>query len=299
MLAPSMASTTWRALGTYVYVATAAPDHLDDVAAVTRDVLAAVDRTCSRFRDDSDLRRVNARSGRWVDVDQVLVGAMSTAIQVAHNTDGIVDPLLGRAMVSLGYDRDFAALTPQPSAPVAASPGAWRDIEISPTAVRIPEGTALDLGSIGKAWASDLVIATLAGLDADVQALVSVGGDIAATAGHWPVAISEHPDGPVAQTVWIDGGGLATSSTTVRRWSSAGAMRHHVLDPRTGQPAREVWRTVTVTGPSATAANAATTTAIVLGDAAVDWLTKREVPARLVDLNGAVTTTGGWPAEED
>ena len=76
-------------------------------------------------------------------------------------------------------------------------------------------------------------------------------------------------------------------------------MRHHVLDPRTGQPAREVWRTVTVTGPSATAANAATTTAIVLGDAAVDWLTKREVPARLVDLNGAVTTTGGWPAEED
>ena len=41
-------------------------------------------------------------------------------------------------------------------------------------------------------------------------------------------------------------GGLATSSTTVRRWRAGGAELHHIVDPRTGLPAAEVWRTVTV-----------------------------------------------------
>ena len=83
----------------------------------------------------------------------------------------------------------------------------------------------------------------------------------------------------------------------VRRWQRAGVARHHVVDPRTGLPAAEVWRTVTATGPTCVAANAAATAAIVLGADATDWLEQRGVDARLVGHDGRVVRLGAWPEE--
>ncbi len=83
----------------------------------------------------------------------------------------------------------------------------------------------------------------------------------------------------------------------MRRWSRGGVRLHHLLDPRTGRPAPEVWGTVTATGPTCTAANTATTAAVVLGADAPAWLAARGVDARLVATDGRVVTTGAWPAE--
>ena len=99
------------------------------------------------------------------------------------------------------------------------------------------------------------------------------------------------------QTVSIKSGGLATSSTTVRRWRSGGRELHHIFDPATGRPAAPIWRTVSVAAASCVAANTATTAAIVLGARAAEWLAARELPARLVHVSGRVTLVGDWPAE--
>jgi thiamine biosynthesis lipoprotein len=98
--------------------------------------------------------------------------------------------------------------------------------------------------------------------------------------------------------VWLSGGGLATSSTRVRRWTHEGRVRHHLLDPRTGLPAPEVWTTVTATGPSCVAANAASTAAVVLGHQALRWLAHAGVTARLVAIDGSVHRVGGWPESD-
>ena len=84
------------------------------------------------------------------------------------------------------------------------------------------------------------------------------------------------------QTVSIRSGGLATSSTAVRRWSHNGHTMHHVIDPRTGAPARTMWRTVSVAAADCTEANIATTAALVRADAAPAWLADQGLPARLV-----------------
>jgi FAD:protein FMN transferase len=130
--------------------------------------------------------------------------------------------------------------------------------------------------------------------------VVSLGGDVrvAAPDGQpWSVAVSEQPGAAPATTVWLDRGGLATSSTRVRRWARGRVARHHLLDPRTGLPAPEVWRTVTATGPTCVAANTATTAAVVLGPEASGWLTARGVTARLVSADGHPHYLGGWPAD--
>jgi thiamine biosynthesis lipoprotein len=301
-----MAHRSWRALGTYVHVTVDDPHVLDAAERLARDVLAEVDRTCSRFRTDSDLARVNRSPGVSVPVDRLLVAAVRVAVEAARVSDGLVDPCLGRTLVSLGYDADLDVVRSRDRAPVVPlqppRPGAWREVVVTDTSVRIPTGCALDLGSTAKAWASDLVATSIAD-ELGCGTLVSLGGDIAtagpAAALAWPVAISEGPDDPAEQLVGLGGGGLATSSSRVRRWTSGDVDRHHLVDPRTGRPATGPWRTVTATGPTCIAANTASTAAIVLGYSAVAWLSERGVDARLVDHDGHVHTTGRWPAQRE
>ena len=133
---------------------------------------------------------------------------------------------------------------------------------------------------------------------------MSLGGDIATAGrcpdGGWRILAAEDSATPAdadGEVVAIERGAIATSTTTLRRWRVAGgATAHHILDPRTGLPARTPWRTATVAAATCEAANAASTAAIVMGDAAPAWLEASRLPARIVDRDGRVLRLAGWPA---
>jgi thiamine biosynthesis lipoprotein len=282
------------------------PGRLVQARTAVEDELARVDAACSRFRDDSELTRLNRSCGRPVHVSPLLFEAIECALRAAAATDGSVDPTVGAAMDAIGYDRDFDAISPNgpPIRPVAA--GGWRAVRIDADSltVELPAGTRLDLGSTAKAWAADRAAArAAAATQPGVAVLVSLGGDVAvagAPAAGWPVAIADdhsEGDGAGQATVSLSAGGLATSSTTVRRWLRAGRTVHHIVDPATGLPAETPWRTVSVAAASCAEANAASTAAIVRGAGAPAWLEAAGLPARLVATDGSVLAVGGWPAE--
>jgi thiamine biosynthesis lipoprotein len=91
-------------------------------------------------------------------------------------------------------------------------------------------------------------------------------------------------------------GGLATSSTTVRRWTRGNVTLHHLIDPRSGAPSTGPWRTVTAAGATCVDANIAATAAVILGEPAAEWLEERGFAARLVAGDGSVALTAAWPA---
>ncbi|MBJ7597499.1 MAG: thiamine biosynthesis protein [Candidatus Nephthysia bennettiae] len=293
----------WTALGTEVVLAVSDPARLDQARGAVESVLRDVDMACSRFRDDSELALVNSAGGRWVAVGPLLVRALAAALWAARATGGAVDPTVGRALRVSGYDRDFKALRQDSRVriEVTAVPG-WKAIELDAGEqgrVRVPAGVELDLGATAKALAADRA-ATAASLAAGgCGVLVSLGGDVAVVGrpppGGWLVQVSE-PDGAEAQLVTIFDGGLATSSTRVRRWTRGGIRWHHILDPATGRPADGPWRLASVAAASCLEANTAATASIVLGDAAPDWLVARRCPARLVSEDGEVLALAGWPA---
>ncbi len=78
---------------------------------------------------------------------------------------------------------------------------------------------------------------------------------------------------------------------------SRGAIPPSLIDPATGAPAAEYWRTVSVAAGSCVDANIASCAAIILGPAAAEWLGAHQLPARLEAPGGRVTTVAGWPAE--
>jgi len=181
----------------------------------------------------------------------------------------------------------------------------WRTVELerSRRLIRVPRGVELDLGATAKALAADRA-SLAASRAAGAGVLISLGGDVAvagpAPALGWPVKIAEDHAAPLdapGPTVSIRSGGLATSGTAVRRWRAGGVELHHIVDPRTGRPAETPWRAVTVAAASCVDANAASTAAVVLGNAAPAWLAERHLPARLEGEDGTVLCAGGWPED--
>lgn len=298
-------SATWRALGTTVAVLVSDPRELTTAAARVRTVIEEIDRACSRFRADSELCRVNAAGGTPTRVSRLFVRATRCALRAARLTEGDLDPTIGSSLRAAGYDRDFASI--RAGGPVRfRRAGGWRCVELDDVhaTVRLPAGVELDYGATAKALAADIAAAAVAE-EISGGVLVSIGGDIAMAGppppGGWPIRVTDDHRGGLeapGETIALREGGLATSSTTVRRWQRAGGEVHHILDPSSGRSAAEHWRTVSVAAACCVDANIASTTAIIRGARAPEWLDGLGLPSRLVALDGRVTRAGGWPAEQ-
>ncbi len=291
-----------------MHVVVTDPDTLGPATKAVEAVVAAMDLACSRFRDDSELSRLQAGEGRHEGiVSPLLAQALATAIRAAELSDGAVDPTVGTAVRNAGYDVDFDAV-PAEGAPlrlvVTPIPG-WRRIRLSPASrrVEIDAGVEVDLGATAKALAADLAAKAALEVIRGAGVLVSLGGDVS-VAGEppdegWNIQVAEDsrseitPDG---ETIAIRAGGVATSSITVRRWRRGEVELHHIIDPATGLPTAGPWRTATVVAGTCVDANIAATTAIVRGDSAAAWLDGAGLPARLIDRSGRMTRVGGWPA---
>ncbi len=302
MTEPDPVGMAFDAIGTTAEVLVTEPARLDEAGALLRGELDLLDRACSRFRADSEISGLAA--GAWQPVSPLLGETLAVALRAAELTDGLVDPTIGTALVTLGYDRDFAAVprdSAAPAAPTGPAPGWWRVLlDRQGRQVLVPRGVVVDLGATAKALAADRAAALIAA-SCHCGVLVSLGGDVAVAgdppAGGWRVGLgddhtSSAPGDPV---VTIVSGGLATSSITRRTWRRAGRTVHHIVDPRTGLPAEPFWRTVTVAAGNCTDANTASTAAILLGGDAPQWLAQRRLPARLVDVAGRITLAAGWP----
>ena len=294
--------TTFPALGTTATVITSDVGRLPEAVAVARAEVDAIDRACSRFRDDSDLARLHGSPGRWTTVSPLLFEAIEVALGAARATDGAVDPTVGEAVRGIGYDQDFVRVPATgPAIDGCPAPG-WRVVTTDPerSAIRLPADVRLDLGATAKALAADrAAVRAIGAIGCGV--LVSLGGDLAAFGdappGGWTVSIADDHGDAIhnGEVVSISSGGLATSSTRVRRWMRGGVPVHHVVNPMTGRPAAEVWRTVSVTAARCVDANTATTAAIVLGERAVGWIRALGLPARLVRTDGRIVRLCGWP----
>jgi len=291
------------ALGTSARVAVWPPGSLGLACAAADDVLAGLDRQASRFRPDSELSWLHAAGGGMFLLSDGLAEAVGVALAAARWTGGLTDPTIGDALVSLGYDRDFAAIGEDGPPPRATLPApGWQLVRLDGPLLRIPPGIRLDLGATAKGLGSDRAVrAVLAAAGGQGGVLISLGGDIAVGGtpprDGWPVTVAEEP-GQAGQLVRLTAGAVATSSVTVRRWRRGGAEVHHIVDPRTGRPADGPWRTATVAAATCADANAASTAAIVAGAAAEDWLATAGLPTRLTGHDGRVRDLNGWPGPE-
>ena len=268
---PASVRSVFRAMGTQVRCIAPAFDRAFGRATEgVRSIFAREERRFSRFRGDSELCRVNAAAGSWIEVSPPMAEVIALAVSAWRRTEGRFDPTLLGAMLAAGYDRDFDELLA--GARMALHPvahaGRAAEIELEGSRVRIPSGVGLDLGGIVKGWTVDLAVdaALAAGLP---WLLVEAGGDLrlagAPPGGGLEIAVEdpEALDAEVGRVV-VSGGALATSSVTKRAWATDA---HHLIDPATGAPSAGPVLQATVWAPRCAEAEVASKDALLLGPA--------------------------------
>ncbi len=237
------------------------------------------EQSLSRFRSNSELSELNRSPGQDWKASQTLWDVFQVALSAEKRSQGLVTPRVLPALIESGYDRDFASLEdhgPQNGGSAhAALPGvvSWN---LSERTIQLSPGTGLDFGGVAKGWAAQQAVRKLRAYG---PASVDAGGDIAVSGRRmdgqpWPVGVADphQPDLDLG-VIHLAGGGVATSGIDHRRWKQGGAWKHHIIDPRSGEPAETDLLSVTVAGQSVMEAEMAAKMTLILGSqAGFDWL---------------------------
>lgn len=303
---------TFRVMGTDAHVLTwqepyplTSPEDLLDLAEAE---LARLEDRWSRFRLDSDVSRINIGAGRAVAVAPETVDLLRWAQTAYERTGACFDPTLLTELVTAGYDRPFDDLPPRRSGLEGHEPAAGRRLPRPwPVDVDPDRGTAstspdrlLDLGGVGKGRAADMVAARLV-QEGALGACVNLGGDLRVT-GATPepegiIVAVEDPfvAGRTLTSVRVANAAVATSSCRRRRWRMGDDEVHHLIDPRTGRPARTGIAAATVVAPSAAWAEVGAKVAVLAGaEQAVDRLADLALSALIITEDGAQLRVGDF-----
>jgi FAD:protein FMN transferase len=233
-------------------------------AAVLEDVFAwfdRVDQMFSTWRDDSEISRLGRREMSRCDTSPEVQEVLARCDDLMCESRG-------------AFDIGFAA---------------------DPRVEHRPGFGPIDPSGFVKGWALERA-ATMLEATGIANFSINAGGDVL-TRGRpephrmWRVGI-QHPTQRTATAAVVAGTDLAVA--TSGRYERG----DHIIDPRTGAPARGVM-SVTVVGDDLGTADGCATAALVLGDDAMNWLVSRSgVEAMIITCDDEVISTSGFPLEE-
>jgi thiamine biosynthesis lipoprotein len=288
-----------------IWLETADSDVAAAALAQVKALFEANEQALSRFRPDSELSQLNARSGQWVVVSDLLWDVLTLALGLAEITNGRFDPTTLNALEYYGYSLSFEPMARLASARPYSNSGPflgnWTAVELDHTrqAINLPGGIRVDLGGIAKGYTAQQAVDSIRSLG---PCLVDAGGDLVAGAAPigypgWPVAIStpwtaEDKEQADLCELWLADQALATSGIDYRTWERDGRLVHHLIDPATGAPAATDGLTMTILADDAAQAEVwATATLIAGSEAGMDALLDVELAGLMVTQAGGVLVT--------
>ncbi|HKQ36095.1 MAG TPA: FAD:protein FMN transferase [Nitrospiraceae bacterium] len=250
----------------------------------------------------SELSQVNASAGiKPVHVSQETLTVVQRAMQAAEMTDGGFNIAIGPAVevwsVTDGQripaESELDALRPLVDLQAVHVDVRKQTIYLAKTGMRI------DVGGIGKGYAADQAVEALRRAGA-IAGVVALSGDIK-TFGRmpggkkFPVGI-QHPrnDGSVLAWIDLEDEAISTAGDYERFFERDGVRYHHILDPRTLQPARSC-QSVTVVAREGIWADGLDTGIFVMGANLGMQLVEAlpDVEAIIVDAEGHVHVSSG------
>ena len=262
----------------------------------------------SRFLPASELSDLNRSAGNWFQISDDLMDLLQLSMKYYTETNGIFDPSILSDLKRIGYDRSMdqirlnGASLPAEVSNRTSRP-AFHEIsfDLANQRVRLPRDMEIDLGGIAKGWIVEKAAQLLNRYVAPCCA-VSAGGDISFI-GHpldgtdWDVYLEDprSPTQTLAQ-LHIPSGAVATSSIMKRTWSQGEKVRHHLINPRTGEPAKTDWLSVTVIAPSVIEADVYAKAILIAGENELPSLlnNKQDLTFITVDSEGSLSGSANY-----
>ena len=269
-----------------------------------RDFIETCEKRFSRFLDTSELSQLNRSQGQWFLASPDLFELLKLSRQFYERTSGLFDPTILTDLKRVGYDRsmdELRQLNLISNNDGRAKPGerlrerfyfgmVQMDDELS--SIWLPEGLEIDLGGIAKGWIAEKAALLLARFS--TACTVSAGGDMVLVGtpdelDYWEIELEDPRNPAQALTMLKLGpGAVATSSIVKRSWRQGEKLRHHLIDPRTGDPAETDWLCVTAIADRAVAAEVFAKALLIAGSGQAMELFSRnqEISFIAVDRDG-------------
>ena len=263
----------------------------------------------TRFKETSELSALNRSAGNWFSASSEMMELMTTAMHCHKATGGLFDPSVLPYLEAAGYTQSMDQLwllgpnqQPEHYPHKGASPFTAVEIDKIKNRIRLPKGMKIDLGGIAKGWIAEKAAKLMAAHSPVCAA--NAGGDMFLI-GHpsgqqsWEI-ILEDPRNPSQDLMilLVEKGAVATSSVTKRVWHQGEVKRHHLIDPRSGQPAEAMWLSVTVFAPNAALAETFAKSILIAGPIEAEKLlaSNSNISFLAVDTQGQIWKS---PAEKE
>lgn len=274
----------------------ATPEQAHRVSAAVIADVERLEAKYSRYRDSSELSRINriAATGGSVEVDEETAALLDYADTCHRESEGLFDITSGILRRAWNFKSGVLPTAEQIAALLPCI--GWHKLQWQRPLLHFSQaGMELDLGGIAKEYAADRAAALCVQLGVNA-ALVNLGGDIRvagpqADGNPWRIGISNPQDPARALcTVALHRGAMASSGDYQRCLTIDGLRYSHLLSPATGWPVRGL-SAVSVVADLCVVAGSASTIAMLKGEAGKAWLESLGLAYLCVDAAGACSGT--------
>jgi thiamine biosynthesis lipoprotein len=277
----------FRAMNSDIVLAACGSDQslIKNGFSLARDFIQQSEQRFTRFTDTSELAQLNRSTGSWFKASEDMFQVIDEAICMAIETGGLFNPAILPALKQAGYDRSMDLIRNSPPRNGSTQVLEMEDFRLvqidgATKSVFLPHGMQIDLGGIAKGWIVEQAAQRLSQFS--TACATSAGGDmflINLPQGEtdWEIGLENPlaPDQDLA-VLHVRPGGVATSSTSKRHWYHNGKLQHHLVNPRTGEPAQTEWLSVTVWAENAIEAEVYAKALLIAGPQLADALLKNK-----------------------
>lgn len=253
--------------------------------------------------EGTEIEKINAGSGDFVETSEDVIEWLEQILQISVDSDGALDPTMGGIISLWDIDGENPHIPEQSEIEEVLAHTGYEKVTVEDGKVKLEEGTTLNLGAEGKGIGCNLVMDYLKEQKEVSAALINLGGSSVMTYGSkpdgnpWRIAITDPRDnrGDYLGVVALGADEYLSTSGDYEKFFIENDVRyHHIMDPKTGAPARSGLTAVTVVAKNGLVADALSTACFVLGkEAAMELLEIYEADALFVDEEFKVSVSAG------
>ena len=269
----------------------------DDILSNAQQTVNKLNNSLSKQISSSSIAKLNSANGEPVTLDDDAYTALKQAVELAEFTNGAFDPTTSVLSDLWGIGTDSPSVPTDEQINEALTHVGYKNIVfLENNQVKLLNGAKVDLGGIGKGYATDLITK-----DISVSMLASLGGNIGAYGenpnsddGLWSIGLAD-PDNNSSYiaSVRIKDLSIVTSGDYERYFEQDGVRYHHIFNPQTGYPAENELRAVTVIDKNSTRADALTTALFVMGlDNGIKFCKANNINAVFITKQHKIYTVG-------
>lgn len=261
----------------------------------------SMENILSVTREGSDIWSIDHSDGATVEVNDYTKHLIELAQTLGARTDGALDVTMYPVVKAWGFTTSEYRIPDADELSELLERVGYDRVSLKGNQVTLPADMEMDLGSIAKGYAGE-VVADLLRENGVTSALLNMGGNVQTVGSKpdgsaWRIGIQDpnSPTGSYLGVLQLKDQAAVTSGGYQRYFEEDGVRYWHIMDPATGAPARSGLVSVTIVGDKGGMCDGLSTSLFVMGleGAMEDWRTYGDYEAILVDEDNGVWITEG------